>query len=232
MRYYEFKTKLENLCLPIILAKKGKGDYKVVANFSVKTSSFVAPESFIKYFLSQSNNVVSPKSLENIVELIHKDYGVKFVEISMFIDLPFERMSQKDFVETTVMYRVGYKCVLYRKKITHYTWVKLPVVSNDIILNKSELTLVLEHDGANLYFEDIIFSIEKIIVPLDAALTSEEKEVLREKLKNSKNVRTILSELSNVYENSSSIQSCDIQLCYHSCILNTDICHNLEWKKK
>jgi len=227
-----YASRLENLSLPVVLARKGKGDRRVLANFSIGTSSFVESELFIKYFLPLSNTVLTPKSLEEISQNVNKDFNVSSVEVGVSFDLPLERMSQTDFVETVSTYKAGYQCDLYRKKVKNYSWVELPVVANEIVPTKANLTLVLGYTGVPPYFEDVIFSIEKQIVPLDAALTPDEKQVLRQKLLNSKNVYTILSDLLDIYENNTYITSCDIELCYNGCVLKTDIYHTVEWKKK
>jgi len=227
-----YASRLENLFIPVIFARKGKGDRRVLANFSIGTSSFVEPELFIKYFLPLSNAVLTPKILEDIALNINKDFNVNSVEVGVSFDLPLERMSQTDFVETISTYKAGYQCDFYRKKVKNYSWVELPVIANEIIPTKANLTFVLGYTGISPYFEDIIFSIEKQIVPMDAALTSDEKQVLRQKLLNSKNVYTILSDLLDIYEGNTYITSCDIELRYNGCVLKTDIYHTIEWKKR
>jgi len=227
-----YASRLENLILPVVVARKGKGDRKVLASFSVGTSSFVEPELFIKYFLPLSNSILTPKILEDIAQRISTDLNVNSVEVGVSFELPLERMSQTDFVDTVSTYKVGYQCDLYRKKMKNYIWVELPVVANEIIPTKADLTLVLGYTGISPYFEDILFSIEKQIIPLDAALTPDEKQVLRAKLLDSKNVYSILSDLLDIYEDNTYIKTCDIEVSYHGCVLKTNIYHTVELKKK
>lgn len=227
-----FASRFENLFLPVIIARKGKGDRKVLANFSIGTSSFVEPERFIKYFLPLGNTVLTSKLLEEIARSINKDFSINSVEVGVSFDLPFDRLSQTNFTDTISIYKAGYQCDFYRKKIKNYIWVELPVVVNEIIPVKANLTLVLGYAGIPLYFEDIIFSIEKQSIPLAAALTLDEKQVLRTKLLNSKNVYTILSDLLDIFSQNTYITSCDIEIYYDGCVLNTDIHHIIEWKRK
>jgi len=225
-----YASRLDKLSLPIIIARKGKGDRKVIANFSVGTSGFVEVESFIKYFLPLSNTVLIPRVIEDIGASISKDFGVNSVEVGVSFDLPLERMSQIDFVEGISMYQVGYQSNFYRKKIKSYMWVEMPVIANEIIPLKAKLTVVLGYFDVIPYFEDVIFAIEKQIIPLEAALTPNEKQTLRQKLLESKNVYTILSDLLDIYSTDSHVISCDIELFYNSCVLKTDVRHNVRWK--
>lgn len=227
-----YASRFETLLLPVILARKGKGDRNVLATFSIGTSGFVEPELFFKYVLPLANTVLTDKALEEIAQAINKDFNVNSVEIGVSFELPLERLSQIEYVENISTYKAGYQCDFYRRKTKHYAWVELPVVANEIIPTKANLTLVLGYSGKPPYFEDIIFSIEKQIVPLDAALTTDEKQALRQKLWNSKNVYTILSDLLDIFIQNTYITSCDIEMRYNGCVLKTDIFHTIEWKKK
>jgi hypothetical protein len=229
-----YTSKLENLLIPVILPKKGKGERRVNAKFNISTSSFIESELFIKYFLTLSNSVLSVDSLEKIAKSIIKDFSIQTVEIFVEFELPLERLSQLDFVETVYYYKCGYRLYLCKKNKNSdkYIWLNMPIIVNDIIPTYGYLNISLGYKGVTPYFEDIVFNIEKQTVPFNAALTLDEKQNMKEKFSISKNDYTILSDLLDIYENSSYITSCVLEINHPACSLRTNVSYVVESKKK
>ena len=237
-----YSSRLDNLVLPIELPCKGKGSKSLFGIFSVATNSYMEPELFVKYFLpirtstlskgTLSREAFNAKSLEEITQAIAKDFNVNAVEVGVSFEVPMDRLSETDFTEALVMYKCGYQCLYARKRLKSYAWVGLPAVVQEIVPTLSSLTLVLGYTDTVPYFEDILFAIEKVVIPLNPALTSEEKQVLREKLLNSKSVYGVTSELLDYYQNVPYIVSCSLEVKYKSCVLQTDISHTVEVKKR
>ena len=237
-----YSSRLENLVLPIELPCKGKGSKSLFGTFSVATNSYIEPELFIKYFLPVRTATLSKgtlareafdaKSLEEITQAIARDFKVNTVEIGVSFEVPMDRLSETSFTEAVMMYKCGYQCLFSRKRSKNYAWVELPAVVQDIVPTLSSLTLVLGYTNVVPYFEDILFAIEKVIVPLNPVLTQEEKQALRDKLLNSKSAYGVITELLDYYQSIPYITSCALEAKYRSSVLKTDISHTVEVKRK
>ena len=237
-----YSSRLDQLVLPIELPCKGKGSKSLLGTFSIATNSFIEPEQFAKYFLpirtgtlskgTFSREAFNAQALEEITLQIAKDFKVSTIEVGVSFDVPMDRLSETNFTETVTMYKCGYQCLYAKKKVKNYVWVELPAIIKDIIPTLSKLTLVLGYQEKAPYFEDIIFAIEKVIIPLNPVLTDEEKKAIQEKLLNSKSAYAVLTELLDNYQNISYSVSCALEIKYNHCVLQTDISHTVEVKRK
>lgn len=230
----KYASRIEDLQFPVDIPKKGKGHKSVLANFSVGVSGYIQPEQFIPYFAPVANTVFLPSFLSTASTDISDKLNINSVESGVKFDLPMDRMSNVDFTDTNLVYTVGYQNEYskIRQKSRDYLYVTMPAVVTTIVPTLSNLTFVLGYSGTAPYFEDIIFSMEKNIVPLTPAFTPEEQEELRNKLLASKNVYSIVTDILDIYTENLYIVSCDIELQYRSCVQKTNIFHTVEWKRK
>ena len=237
-----YSSRLDNLVLPIELPVKGKGSKSLFGTFSVATNSYIEPDKFVKYFLpirtatlskgTLAREAFNAACLEEITQVIARDFKVSTVEVGVSFDIPMDRVSETDFTEAVKMYKCGYQCLYAKKKIKNYVWVELPAVVTDIVPTQSRLTLVLGYTDKVPYFEDVIFAMEKVIVPLNPVLTDAERQAIRDKLLNSKSAYVILTELLDFYQDIPYIVSCALEVKYPHAVLQTDISHTVEVKKK
>ena len=227
-----YASRFERLALPIILARKGKGHRNVVGYFSVGTSGYVAPEELMLYVLPFANGVLTPELISETAEKIVQELHVSVVEIGVEVDLPLERMSEVQFTDAISMYRAGYQCTHSRRRAKNLLWVTLPALVNEIVPLKSEITAVLGYKDRAPYFEDILFGIEKLIVPMNPAFTAEEKAALRTKLLESKNVYTLMSDVLDFFTGNMYLTQVNLEVRYTGCALRADILHTVEWKKR
>jgi len=227
-----FASRFENLALPVILARKGKGHRNVMARFSVGTSGYIAPEELMLHVLPLANGVLTPAVVTDTAEKIARECGVSVVELGVEFDLPLERMSEVSFTDTISMYSAGYQCTYSRQRAKKLLWVELPVVVNEVLPLKSSTTVVLGYKDHPPYFEDVLFGIEKLVVPMNAAFSLEEKSALRAKLLESKTVYGIISDLLDFFTENTYITTVDIEIKYMGYTLKTDICHTVAWKRR
>jgi hypothetical protein len=237
-----YSSRLDQLVLPIELPCKGKGSKSLLGTFSIATNSYIEPEQFIKYFLPIRTGTLSKgtlareafnaESLEEIALAIVKDFKVSTVEVGVSFDVPMDRLSETNFTESVTMYRCGYQCLYSKKKAKNHAWVELPAVITDIIPTISKLTLVLGYVMKVPYLEDIIFGMEKVIVPLNPVLTDEERQAIQEKLLHSKSAYAVITELLDSYQDFPYIVSCALEIKYSHCVLQTDISHTVEVKRR
>jgi hypothetical protein len=227
-----YASRFENLSLPVILARKGKGHRNVIGQFSVGTSGYIAPEELMLHLLPVANGVLTPSMLAEITEKMAQTLSVSAVEVGAEFELPLERMSEVNFRDSISMYTAGYQCTYSRRRMKNYIWVTLPVVVNEILPLKSETTVVLGYKEHPPYFEDVLFGIEKLVVPMNPAYTPEEKLALRLKLLESKTVYVIISDLLDFFTANKYLTTVDIEVKYTGCTLKTDIRHTVEWKRQ
>jgi len=227
-----YASRFENLVLPVILARKGKGHRNVVGKFSIGTSGYVAPEELMLRVVPVANGVLTPSVISNLAEKVAKEFSVSVVEVGVEFELPLERLSEVHFTDVISMYTAGYQCTYSRRRLKNVMWVELPVVVNEVLPLKASITVVLGYKDHPPYFEDILFGIEKQIVPLNAAFTPEEKAALQSKLLQSKNVYAMISDLLDFFNTNSYINTVDIEVQYTGYTLKTDCRHTVAWKRR
>jgi hypothetical protein len=227
-----YASRFENLRLPVILTRKGKGHRNVMGVFSVGTSGYVEPDKFIPYLLPLANVVLTSKVLLGVTQKIAEDFKVSAVEVGVSFELPMERLSGQEYMDTISTYTAGYQCEVTRKKTKNYLWMTMPVVATELITLKTDMTVVLGFKEVPPFFEDVLFMIEKSTVPMDAAFTDSEKLALREKLLAAKSTYVIMSELLDFFSENTYITSVDVELKFNGCVLKTDIIHTGEWKRR
>ena len=226
----KYSSRIEGLKLPVNIPQKGRGHKNVMADFSVGTSNFIEPEQFIPYFSPVANTTLSPSMLSDTAATLSEDFRVGVVELGSNFDYPLDRLSTVDYIDSMYSYNVGYQCDLTRKKLQNYVYASMPVVLNEITSTLANLTFVLGYGGQAPFFEDIIFSLEKNIVPLTPSFSLHEREELRQKLLNAKNAYGTITDLLDIYAESTYITSCTVEIHFKSAVLKTDIFHTAEWK--
>ena len=231
----KYSTYLDNILLPVELAKKGKGHRSVMANFSVGVSSYVESSIFIPYFSSFKDSTLSAESLSEVAENVIVDHGLSSAEVCAKFDYPVDRLSATDYVGTMCAYHVGYQSTCVSKKVTktsNFVYVTFSAAVNDIVPTLATITYVLGYDGVVPYFEDIIFNLERTVVSLIPAFSNQEREQLRLNLLNSKTTYSTITDLLDIYEKNSYITSCNVEVAFDSSILQTAVVYNGEWKRR
>lgn len=184
------------------------------------------------HVLPVANGVLTPGVLADVAEKIAKEFNVAAVEVGVEFELPLERLSEVHFTDVISMYTAGYQCTYSRRRAKNVMWVSLPVVVNEVLPLKSDITVVLGYKDRPPYFEDVLFGIEKQVVPMNAAFTPEEKVALQSKLLQSKTVYVIISDLLDFFNANTYISTVDIEVKYTGCTLKTDVRHTVGWKRR
>lgn len=226
-----YASRFDNLLVPVVLARKGKGHRAVTGKFSVGTSGYIAPEELMKYVLPLANTTVTTSVLAGVAQQISEGCRVATVEVGCEFELPQERMSIVDFTDAVTNFTAGLQSTYSRRKAKSLMWVAMPVVVQETLLTPATLTIVLgTHE--RMFFEDILFNVEKVVQPVKPAFTEEEKLALRKHFELSNNTYTVMSSLLDFFSGDKYITSVDLEVKYTGIVLKSDIRHTIGWKRR
>jgi hypothetical protein len=226
-----YASRFDNLLVPVLLARKGKGHRAVTGKFSVGTSGYIAPEMLMRPILTLANTTISSSVLASVAQQIAQEFKVGVVEVGCEFDLPQERLSIVDFTDAVTTFTAGLQSTYSRKRVKSMMWLSMPVVVQEVLLVLGNLTVVLGTEE-KLYFEDILFNIEKVVQPVKPAFTDEERMELLKHFEGAKSAYTILSTLLDFFTGDAYITSVDLELKYTGVVLKTDMRHTIGWKRR
>jgi len=176
-------TIAENITVPMLLPRRGKGHSEITATFKVLTTTDVQPLDLLQPLSSFYRTTLLKDTLSELAHKIVRQNRLDSVVVDASFGYVLDRVSAS-FIPTVYSYPCNYRLSSDAKAAEHFDMtIKLPFLIFDeqkqLMANELEVTLI--NPANKVFLEDIIDRVQQLckVKFYPASSTQDEKENIR-----------------------------------------------------